>query len=207
MQQRVPFILNIYESARFVVIVVEKKKFLSGALLGDLKSALPFRAAINFAERDERAGVCIEYVDAFSQAAQDVREMGVQTEEYKDNDAYDRRSNVDSPSSRYYETSDSASMSESESGVNSDPEVCERSHKGVIIQKDSEIIVLKNELGVRNRGVDSIETTLRPQWIRSTLYSVRFSDEGRRAGGGAGTEQALANVAKGEGRGFEHAEA
>lgn len=73
----------------------------------------------------------------------------MQTEECKDNGAYDRRSNVDSPSTRYYETSESVSTSESELGVNSDPEVCERSHKGVIIQKDSEIIVLKNELGVR----------------------------------------------------------
>lgn len=121
----------------------------NSALLSISRCAPPFRAAMNFAERDERAGVCIEYVDAFSQAAQDVREMGVQTEGCKDNDAYDGRSNVDSPSSRYYETSESASTSESESGVNSDSEVCERSHKGVIIQKDSEIIVLKNELGVR----------------------------------------------------------
>lgn len=102
---------------------------------------------INFAECNERASACIEYVDAFSQVEkQDIRETGVQTEECKDNDA---RSNIDSPSSQYYETSESASTSESELGVNSDPEVCERSHKGVIIQKDSEIIVLKNELGVR----------------------------------------------------------
>lgn len=72
--------------------------------------------------------------------------MGVQTEECKEND--DKQSNVDSPSSEYYETSESVSMSESELEINSDPEVCERSHKGVIIQKDSEIIVLKNELGV-----------------------------------------------------------
>lgn len=79
----------------------------------------------------------------------DVREIGVQTE----NDAYDKQSNVDSPSSQYYETSESVSTSESELEINSDPEVCERSHKGVIIQKDSEIIVLKNELDVRNWSI------------------------------------------------------
>lgn len=105
---------------------------------------------MNFAERNDQASICIEYVDASSQAMQDVRETGVQTEECKDNNADDKQSNVDSPSSQYYGSSESVSTSESESGVNSDPEVCERSHKGVIIQKDSEIIVLKNELGVRN---------------------------------------------------------
>lgn len=104
---------------------------------------------MNFAERNDQANICIEYVDASSQAVQDVREMGVQTEECKDNDADDKQS-VDSPSSQYYGSSESVSTSESELGSNSDPEVCERSHKGVIIQKDSEIIVLKNELGVRN---------------------------------------------------------
>lgn len=128
-------------------------------------------STLNFAERNNQASVCIEYVDASSQTAQDVREVsvlteectntsqvakdvrevGVLTEECKDNDAYDKQSNVDSPSSRYYETSESVSMSESELGVNSDPEGYERSHKRVIIQKDSEIIVLKNELGVRER--------------------------------------------------------
>ena len=101
------------------------------------------QTTINFAEH---MSICIEYVDASSQAAQDVREMGVQTEEYKEND--DKQSNVDSPSSRYYETTESVSTSESELGMNSDPEICEKNHKGVIIQKDSEIIVLKNELGV-----------------------------------------------------------
>jgi len=129
------------------------------------------RAAINFAERNERASICVEYVDAFSQVAQDVREMGVQTdykEECKEND--EKQSNVDSPSSQYYETSESVSTFESELGINSDPEVCERSHKGVIIQKDSEIIVLKNELGVRN---DFIELH-----ITSMVNFIRFSDEG-----------------------------
>jgi len=131
----------------------------------------PLRVAINFAERNERASVCVEYVDASSQAAQDVREMGVQTdykEECKEND--EKQSNADSPSSQYYETSESVSTFENELGINSDPEICERSHKGVIIQKDSEIIVLKNELGVRN---DFIELH-----ITSTVNFIRFTDEG-----------------------------
>ncbi|XP_012056221.1 PREDICTED: paramyosin-like [Atta cephalotes] len=98
--------------------------------------------------------ICIEYVDASSQAAQDVREMGVQTEEYKEND--DKQSNVDSPSSRYYETTESVSTSESELGMNSDPEICEKNHKGVIIQKDSEIIVLKNELGMKEDELEEL---------------------------------------------------
>ncbi|XP_039313029.1 sporulation-specific protein 15 [Solenopsis invicta] len=127
-------------------------------------------------ERNNQASVCIEYVDASSQTAQDVREVsvlteectntsqvakdvrevGVLTEECKDNDAYDKQSNVDSPSSRYYETSESVSMSESELGVNSDPEGYERSHKRVIIQKDSEIIVLKNELGMKEDELEEL---------------------------------------------------
>lgn len=78
---------------------------------------------------------------------QEVCEVGVQTDRYK-NDAYDGQSNVDSSSSQYCESSESTS--ESELRINLDPEVCEKNHKGVIIQKDSEIIVLKNELGVRN---------------------------------------------------------
>lgn len=80
---------------------------------------------------------------------QDVCEVGVQTDKYK-HDTYDEQS-VDSSSSQYCESSDSASTSESELRMNLDPEVCEKNHKGVIIQKDSEIIVLKNELGVRNK--------------------------------------------------------
>ncbi|XP_071644474.1 uncharacterized protein [Temnothorax longispinosus] len=127
--------------------------------LSNLKSTLKqsvANRAINFAERSEQASVCIEYVDASSQAAQDVREIGVQTEECKDDDAYDRQSNVDSPSSQYYETTESVSTSESELGINSDPEVCERSHKGVIIQKDSEIIVLKNELGMKEDELEEL---------------------------------------------------
>lgn len=80
---------------------------------------------------------------------QEVCEVGVQTDRYK-NDAYDGQSNVDSSSSQYCESSESVSTSESELRINLDPEVCEKNHKGVIIQKDSEIIVLKNELGVRN---------------------------------------------------------
>lgn len=112
------------------------------------------RVETNFAERNERASVCVEYVDASSQAAQDVRQVGVQTEECKESD--DRQSNVDSPSSRYYESNESVSTSESELGMNSDSDACERSHKGVIIQKDSEIIVLKNELGVRNGVLDRL---------------------------------------------------
>ncbi|XP_077277631.1 uncharacterized protein LOC143905864 [Temnothorax americanus] len=131
------------------------KEFSLSNLKSTLKQSVASRA-INFAERSEQASVCIEYVDASSQAAQDVREIGVQTEECKDDDAYDRQSNVDSPSSQYYETTESVSTSESELGINSDPEVCERSHKGVIIQKDSEIIVLKNELGVRNYELEEL---------------------------------------------------
>lgn len=80
---------------------------------------------------------------------QDVCEVGVQTDKYKD-DTYDEQSNVDSSSSQYCESSESVSTSESELRINLDPDVCEKNHKGVIIQKDSEIIVLKNELGVRN---------------------------------------------------------
>ncbi|XP_011883541.1 PREDICTED: sporulation-specific protein 15-like [Vollenhovia emeryi] len=107
-------------------------------------------------EGNEQPRVCIEYVDASSQAAQEVREMGVQTEECQDNDVYYQQSNGDSPSSRYYETSESVSTSESELGVNSDSEVCGRSHKGVIIQKDSEIIVLKNELGMKEDELEEL---------------------------------------------------
>ncbi|XP_018304974.1 paramyosin-like isoform X2 [Mycetomoellerius zeteki] len=105
-------------------------------------------------EHNEQMSICIEYVDASSQAAQDVREMGVQTEECKEND--DKQSNVDSPSSQYYETTESISTSESELGMNSDPEICERNHKGVIIQKDSEIIVLKNELGMKEDELEEL---------------------------------------------------
>ncbi|XP_036149734.1 early endosome antigen 1-like [Monomorium pharaonis] len=111
---------------------------------------------INFTERSDQASAFIEYVDASSQVVQDVREVGVQTEECKNNDAYDKQSNVDSPVSQYYETNESVSMSESESGVNSDPDSCERSHKGVIIQKDSEIIVLKNELGMKEDELEEL---------------------------------------------------
>lgn len=102
---------------------------------------------MNFAGRNEQASTCIEYVDVSSQVIQDACEVGVQTDGCKSSDDHDEQSNVDSSSSQYYKSSGSASKSE---GVNSDPEVCEKSHKGVIIQKDSEIIVLKNELGVRN---------------------------------------------------------
>ncbi|EGI64384.1 hypothetical protein G5I_07189 [Acromyrmex echinatior] len=105
-------------------------------------------------EHNEQMSICIEYVDASSQATQDVREMGVQTEEYKEND--DKQSNVDSPSSQYYETTESVSTSESELGMNSDHEICEKNHKGVIIQKDSEIIVLKNELGMKEDELEEV---------------------------------------------------
>ncbi|KYN02680.1 hypothetical protein ALC62_06480 [Cyphomyrmex costatus] len=105
-------------------------------------------------EHNEQASICIEYVDASSQAAQDVREMGVQTEECKEND--DKQSNIDSPSSQYYETTESVSTFESELGMNSDPEICEKNHKGVIIQKDSEIIVLKNELGMKEDELEEL---------------------------------------------------
>lgn len=78
-----------------------------------------------------------------------MREVGVQADECKDD--YDKRPiNTDESSSQYYENSESVSTSESELGVNSDPAVCEKNHKRVIIEKDSEIIVLKNELGVRS---------------------------------------------------------
>lgn len=83
-----------------------------------------------------------------SQAVQAVCEAGVQTDGCKNSDDYDKQSNIDSSSSQYYESSESVSTSGSESGMNSDPAVCEKAHKRVIIQKDSEIIVLKNELGV-----------------------------------------------------------
>ncbi|XP_071575098.1 uncharacterized protein [Temnothorax nylanderi] len=139
------------KGARFCL----SKEFSLSNLKSTLKQSVASRA-INFAERSEQASVCIEYVDASSQAVQDVCEIGVQTEECKDDDAYDRQSNVDSPSSQYYETTESVSTSESELGINSDPEVCERSHKGVIIQKDSEIIVLKNELGMKEDELEEL---------------------------------------------------
>lgn len=102
---------------------------------------------MNFAERNEQANACIGYVS--SEVIRDVCEVGVQTDGYKNSDDYDKQSNIDS-SSQYCGSSESVSISENESGVNSDPEVCKKSYKGVIIQKDSEIIVLKNKLGVRN---------------------------------------------------------
>ena len=112
-----------------------------------------FRYAINSAEYSDRTSTCTEYVDASSQVTRDVCEVGVQTDSKYKNDAYDGQSNVDSSSSQYCESSESVSTSESELRINLDPEVCEKNHKGVIIQKDSEIIVLKNELGVRAKYI------------------------------------------------------
>ncbi|XP_011695060.1 PREDICTED: early endosome antigen 1-like [Wasmannia auropunctata] len=114
--------------------------------------------ARNMRECNERASICVEYVDASSQATQEVREMGVQTEECKEND--EKQSNVDSLSSEYYKTSESVSTSETEL-ENSDSETCERSHKGVIIQKDSEIIVLKNELGMKEDELEEQRELIR----------------------------------------------
>nr|XP_012232770.1 PREDICTED: polyamine-modulated factor 1-binding protein 1-like [Linepithema humile] len=108
-------------------------------------------------ERNKQANTCIEYIDVSSQMIPDVCEVGVQTDGCKNNDDYNKQSNVDSSSSQsYYESSESVSVSESESGVNSDPEMCEKSHKRVIIQKDSEIIVLKNELGMREDELEEL---------------------------------------------------
>ncbi|XP_020280362.1 putative leucine-rich repeat-containing protein DDB_G0290503 isoform X2 [Pseudomyrmex gracilis] len=107
--------------------------------------------------RDSSDHACIEYADASFQAMlAEVREVAVQTDECKNIDEYDKQSNVDSASSEYYESSESASTSESESGVNTDPEICEKNHKRVIIQKDSEIIVLKNELGMKDDELDEL---------------------------------------------------
>lgn len=101
---------------------------------------------MNFAECSNQASICIEHVDAACQVAKKLCEVCVQTDEYKDASieigGYDEgqtRRDTDSCSSRYYESSD-----------NTDLETCEKSHKRIIIQKDSEIIVLKNELGVRS---------------------------------------------------------
>lgn len=112
---------------------------------------------MNLAECSNQASVCIEYVDASSQAAQTVREVCVQTDECQDAnvqvDGYDGRQvrrDADSCSSQYYGSSESASTSERQLRLTTDLDICERNHKRVIIQKDSEIIVLKNELGVRN---------------------------------------------------------
>ncbi|KAL0134829.1 hypothetical protein PUN28_001542 [Cardiocondyla obscurior] len=100
---------------------------------------------------------CIECVDASIQVERDICEMGVQTEECRDNDIYDKQSNVDSPSSQYYETGESTSTFESEFGINLDPESCERNHTEVIIQKDSEIIALKNELDMREDDLKDLQ--------------------------------------------------
>ncbi|GAB1868605.1 hypothetical protein CAJAP_09684 [Camponotus japonicus] len=106
-------------------------------------------------EYNDRTNTCIEYVDASSQVMQDVCEVGVQTDKYK-SDVYDRQSNVDWSSSQYCESSESVTTSESELRLNLDPEVCEKNHKGVIIQKDSEIIVLKNELGMKEDELEDL---------------------------------------------------
>ncbi|XP_070162417.1 putative leucine-rich repeat-containing protein DDB_G0290503 [Polyergus mexicanus] len=104
----------------------------------------------------DQTSTYIEYVDASSQVMQEVCEVGVQTDGYK-NDAYDGQSNVDSSSSQYCESSESVSTSESELRINLDPlVVCEKNHKGVIIQKDSEIIVLKNELGMKEDELEEL---------------------------------------------------
>lgn len=112
---------------------------------------------MNFAECSNQASVCIEYVDASSQAVQDMCEVCVQTDECKDpdigiDDGYDDgkqvRDDLDSCSSQYYGSSESASTSECGLRLAAGRETCEKSHKRIIIQKDSEIIVLKNELSV-----------------------------------------------------------
>lgn len=91
---------------------------------------------------------CSEYIDASAQVTREMQEVAVQTDEYKSN--YHEMLNADSSSSQYCESSETGSISDSELRINLNPELCDKSHKGVIIQKDSEIIVLKNELGVRS---------------------------------------------------------
>ncbi|XP_070522437.1 LOW QUALITY PROTEIN: uncharacterized protein [Cardiocondyla obscurior] len=131
------------------------------------------RCAINFADYNKQETFCIECVDASIQVERDICEMGVQTEECRDNDIYDKQSNVDSPSSQYYETGESTSTFESEFGINLDPESCERNHTEVIIQKDSEIIALKNELDVRE--LIMIETSFRSnECAMYTLFIFAF---------------------------------
>ncbi|XP_015438153.1 PREDICTED: uncharacterized protein LOC107193234 [Dufourea novaeangliae] len=55
-------------------------------------------------------------------------------------------------------TRDIGTLSESgsEIGTESDFDINNSTHKGIIIQKDSEIIVLKNELGVRDAELDEV---------------------------------------------------
>ncbi|XP_032666498.1 uncharacterized protein LOC116841996 [Odontomachus brunneus] len=133
-------------------------------------------------ECNNQASVCIEYVDASSQAAQTVCEVCVQTDEYRDAnvqiDDYDGRQvqrDVDSCSSQYYGSSESASTSERKLRLTTDLEICERNHKRVIIQKDSEIIVLKNELGVKEDELEELHHRLEKRNEDARILKFNFN--------------------------------
>ncbi|XP_025156459.1 myosin-14-like [Harpegnathos saltator] len=117
-------------------------------------------------ECSNQTSICIEYVDASSQAGQTMREVCVQTDECKDardveDDGNGRmRRDVDSCSSQYYGSSESGSASDCrfqlQAAADLDGDSCEDSHKRTIIQKDSEIIVLKNELGMKEDELEEL---------------------------------------------------
>lgn len=119
---------------------------------------------MNFAECSNQASICIEYVDASAQAVQTVCEVYVQTDDYGEEEQTSRR-DVDSCSSQYYGSSECASTSEC--GVTAD-------HKRIIIEKDSEIIVLQNELGVREAIVIGSPRFARARARRSAKPSSAF---------------------------------
>ncbi|KAK2586976.1 hypothetical protein KPH14_010950 [Odynerus spinipes] len=117
--------------------------------------------------------VCIEYADICLQVIWDTREIGTQTDYvmeyitssetkvssikasiYKYNNESRNRMKKGLSIESYTETeSETSSIIESDFDI----EIHERSHKEIIIQKDSEIIALKNELGVKEAEAEELK--------------------------------------------------
>jgi ABC-type anion transport system duplicated permease subunit len=102
---------------------------------------------IDFAGCNKQSNICVEYVDAFLQVIQDVCEIGIQTHinEYENKGDYNN----------YYLMIIVFSINImeiikilSKNLYKIDFDIYGKSHKKIIIQKDSEIIVLENELEV-----------------------------------------------------------
>ncbi|XP_014601989.1 PREDICTED: putative leucine-rich repeat-containing protein DDB_G0290503 [Polistes canadensis] len=107
---------------------------------------------------------CIEYADISVQVIWDMYETGTQTDCLME---YITSSETKISSIRIESESESNSITESEF----DSEFNEKSHKEIIIQKDSEIIALKNEFSAKEAEVEELEIMLKEK--DETLGTLR----------------------------------